>query len=233
MSCEYSHNDGAYVLGALSPTERLDYERHLATCADCARSVRDLAGLPGLLSRIPSETLEVPPVQVPVPDTLLPNLINDVRRARRRRTWTTAAVAAAAAVVVTVSPLAVFGAFDRGSDTASPPAPTATLEPSRPMVPVGGELLRATLSMTSVAWGTRLDLSCSYPANGHWDEDGSSAYAMFVRTRDGRVEKVATWKAVPGRTMRLSAATAASRQDIEAVEVRTVAGTPVLTLMAS
>ena len=29
--CEHAHDDAAYVLGALSPAERLDYERHLAT----------------------------------------------------------------------------------------------------------------------------------------------------------------------------------------------------------
>ena len=37
MSCEFAHQDGAYVLGALSPAERREFEQHLAGCDECAR----------------------------------------------------------------------------------------------------------------------------------------------------------------------------------------------------
>lgn len=40
------------MLGAMSPAERESYERHLATCPSCRAEVTDLAGLPGLLSRL-------------------------------------------------------------------------------------------------------------------------------------------------------------------------------------
>jgi len=40
--------------GALSPTERAEYERHLAGCQSCRESVAALAVLPGLLSRLDS-----------------------------------------------------------------------------------------------------------------------------------------------------------------------------------
>ncbi len=40
MRCEHEHDDGAYVLGALSPAERTAYERHLATCSFCREAVR-------------------------------------------------------------------------------------------------------------------------------------------------------------------------------------------------
>ena len=36
MTCELAHLDGAYVLGALSPAERLAFERHLPSCAACS-----------------------------------------------------------------------------------------------------------------------------------------------------------------------------------------------------
>ena len=52
MSCPFAHDDAAYVLGALSPAERLEFERHLGRCDDCTRAVRELAGLPGLLGRV-------------------------------------------------------------------------------------------------------------------------------------------------------------------------------------
>ena len=85
--------------------------------------------------------------------------------------------------------------------------------------------------VSAVAWGTRLDLICSY-ASGQ-DEYGASPsaeYALVLRTRDGHDEQVATWRGLPGRTMRLSAATATSRSDIETVELRTAAGDVVLRL---
>ena len=52
MRCEHEHDDGAYVLGALSPAERAAYERHLATCSFCREAVADIAVLPGLLARL-------------------------------------------------------------------------------------------------------------------------------------------------------------------------------------
>ncbi|MFD6446895.1 zf-HC2 domain-containing protein [Promicromonospora sp. NPDC060204] len=48
----YAEWDAAYVLGALSPSDRRAYERHLAECAACRAAVAELAGLPGLLGTI-------------------------------------------------------------------------------------------------------------------------------------------------------------------------------------
>ena len=71
----HAHLDAAYVLGALSPTERQDFERHLSTCSDCARSVRELAGLPGLLSRLTQDEVLALGQQPAVPPTVLPGLL--------------------------------------------------------------------------------------------------------------------------------------------------------------
>jgi len=56
MRCDYAHDDGAYVLGALSPAERSGYERHLAACPACREAVAEIAVLPGLLGRLDSAT---------------------------------------------------------------------------------------------------------------------------------------------------------------------------------
>jgi hypothetical protein len=93
-------------------------------------------------------------------------------------------------------------------------------------VPVSAEVLVA-----GVAWGTRLDLRCSYTTEqDEYAESPSAEYALVVRTRDGRAEQVATWRGLPGRTMHLSGATATSRDDIDEVEVRTGDGVVVLRL---
>ncbi len=57
-------------------------------------------------------------------------------------------------------------------------------------------------------------------------------YTLFVRTLDGRAENVGSWRSVGGKTMQLSAATAASRDEIASVEVRTLDGRVVLKLAA-
>jgi Putative zinc-finger len=232
MSCEFTYLDGSYVLGALSPTERQAFEKHLIGCAECARSVRELAGLPGLLARVDADVLESPPVEDPVPDTLLPALVQQVRRTQRRRTRVTVGLAAAAAVTVAVGSIAVTDALTGGAPTTSP-APSATIRipAGQAMVPVGQAPVRASLAFESVAWGTRLDLTCTYlPDDDRYQPSTPPIYAMFVHTRDGRTEQVATWRSLPDKTMRLAAATAASLKDITSVEVRTAGGKPVLKL---
>lgn len=234
MSCRMSHLDGSYVLGALSPAERQEFEQHLRGCDECSRSVRELAGLPGLLARVEADVVAAPAALVPVPDTLLPALVREVRRSRRRRTLLTVGLAAAAAVAVTVGSLAVTGALGGdGAPEASPPASSAPASPAQEMVQVGQDDVGASVSFASVAWGTRLDLTCSYePGTGWGEPEHAPTYSLLVRTTDGRLQQVATWRALPGRTMRLSAATAASRADIESVEVRTADGVPILRLDA-
>ncbi len=119
MSCEFAHDDGAYVLGALSPTERSAYQAHLAGCDECTRAVQELAGLPGLLARVPADVLEQPDPE-PLPETMLPALVREVQRAQRRRTWTMVGTAAAAAVIVGGGSLAV--GLNVGDDDAPPSA---------------------------------------------------------------------------------------------------------------
>ena len=77
------------------------------------------------------------------------------------------------------------------------------------MTPVGTEPISGWLSLTQVGWGTRLDLECSYAQESDAYHDPTwSTYTMYVHTADGDTEQVASWKAVPGKTMQLSAATA-------------------------
>jgi hypothetical protein len=233
MSCAFGHDDGAYVLGALSPADRKAFEDHLSTCADCQRAVRELAGLPGLLARVDASVLESPADEEPVPAGVLPALMREVRRDRLRRTWLAVGSAAAAAVVVGTATFTVAGLNTSGDGTsASPSTPSASPSSTvtgRPMAPVGTiHGVRATLGLASVAWGTKLELTCSY--EGETYAAAPEAYALVVHTRDGRSEQVATWKSLPGRTMRLAAATSASRSDIASVEMRTAHGLPVLEL---
>ena len=224
--CPYEMWDGAYLLGSLSPAERREFEAHLDSCEQCSRAVRDLAGLPGLLGRIGPEVLDEPAPE-PVPETLLPRLSRAVRRSQQRRTWLTAGIAAAAAVAVTTGGALVLNDQSR-TPTAGDHRPAVVQPSSHPMTSVSNDPMTARVALTSVAWGTKLDLSCSYPSGTPAYEGG--AYALVVHTKDGHTERVATWNGLPGKTMTVTGATAAWKQNIASVEVTTLDGTPVTEL---
>lgn len=237
MTCPSSHDDAAYVLGALSPADRLAFERHLDTCEDCARAVRELAGLPGLLGRVDASLLEQLPTASPVPASLLPALSREVRRRGRRRTFAAAGAAAAAAAVVATSVVLPLATSPGDQESAAPSSPSATASPSgaapEEMQPVGEVPVRASVTLEQVAWGTRLGLLCTYdPDLVEYELPPEVDYLLFVRTRDGRTERVGSWRSKGGTTMRLTAATAANTDEIASVQVRTPDGRTVLELAA-
>lgn len=230
MSCSYADWDGAYVLGALAPGDRLEFERHLGGCETCTLAVRQMAGLPGLLGRVEESALDDrEPGQglPPVPDTVLPRLRREVRaRSRRRLVGVGLAAASAAAAVALTVPL-----VDRQEGTPGGPATSTVPADGQPMRSLAGSTVSGRLTLASVAWGTRLDLVCTYQPSGYHPANvRGGTYTLLVHTRGGGVERVGTWRPVVGRPMQLSAATALDRGQIASVEVETAQGEPVLRL---
>jgi anti-sigma factor RsiW len=222
--------DAAYVLGALSSDERRVFERHLTGCPDCTEAVGELAGLPGLLAAVPRSVAEAEPIEAP-PTTLLPSLVRRVRSENRRRRWTVGLVAASTATAIGIGGLALES--QRVEPSARPvTTPTASPTASRAdtaMTALAASPVSASVALTGVAWGTRLELTCTYAGKDDYDTS-SAAYVLVVRGRDGRTEQVASWRALPGRTMRLTGASAYSVDGIESIELRTDRGTALLEL---
>ena len=228
MTCRHTRDAASYVIGALSPTERFEFEKHLAGCDVCTRAVRDLAGMPGLLGRVEPSTLEHPPPAEPMPDTLLPTLSRQVRGARRRRILAAGAAAAAVGALVTAVAL--------GADQAQQPAePESGSEASgvaaQEMEPVGHLPVQGDVTLEPVTWGTRLGLTCLYNRNlSDYELPRTMDLTVYVRTEAGRVERVGSWRAVSGKEMQVMAATAAKRDEISWVQVRNDWGKVVLEL---
>lgn len=222
MSAEtdnYSEWDAAYVLGALTPEERRDYERHLGTCAACSRAVAELAGMPGLLAAVPIDQallLEHPdPVTGDlsrIPDAALPRLLAAVRKQRRRARALIAGAlvlaAAAAATVALVLP-GWFWSTDREPVTTSMTMHQVVRSP-----------LSADVQLAGQSWGTRIESRCSY-AESKYDA-GEQAYAMYVTDRKGTSSLVATWLAEPGTTVSPVGTTSLATKDIATVDIRSV-----------
>jgi hypothetical protein len=210
----YAEWDAAYVLGALSSADRRDFEEHLRSCEECTENVAALAGIPGLLARIPRndglallDAPTPPSVHEKVPATLLPRLELAVHRDRRRRragTWALVAGAAAAGVIgaLTVPPL------------LNQPAESVTAE----LEAVDDIPLTAGIELTSAGAGTQIDMWCNYPyGTGDGQEHG---YDLYVIDAAGEEQRVSTWWSRAGQSVDITATVGIATDDIEIVEVR-------------
>lgn len=216
--------DAAYVLGALSSADRRAFEEHLDSCDRCARAIAEIAPALGLLSRVDASRAEQM-LEDPVLDETRPIemagraslLARAARDRRRRRTRWTAALAAAAAIVVAVA-VALTGVL----------APARTDVLAADLVAADDLPIAASVELASVEWGTRIELECTYDGAGRADASGGVPYVLVVTDRSGTETTVSTWRALPGETARLSAATALDVDEIATVDIRLVDGDRVL-----
>lgn len=214
--------DAAYVLGSLSSSERREFEAHLETCVRCRTAVADLSGMPALLGLLSAEDvrslddeqLEPPPLRPEV----LNSVLDKVRWRRRRSRWlTSGAVGLAAALlavglVVAIRP-EIVGLRD--GDT------TQTAEQLQ-MTKLAPTSFSATVALSSFAWGTRIDMACTY---GEWSGGGGappSNLGMVVVGRDGTKTQIATWLGLSGATALPSGNTTMPKDRIAAVQLVSV-----------
>ncbi len=223
----YAEWDAAYVLGALSSSDRRAYEAHLDECPICRRATAELTPTVGLLSRISAERAESIHEGEEARDADAADgadLDDDAVRAgiasltkarrRRRRTWWAVGIAAAVALVAGIAVPVAISSFS--------PRPTAEFV----LEDVAGVPIEASVRLPEVAWGTRIDLECSYPESVDSDAPpGGWVYVLAVVGADGTDEPVSTWRAGPGSSARLSAGTAMDLDAIRAMEVRAADGT--------
>jgi Putative zinc-finger len=219
--------DAAYILGALGPDDRRVFERHLATCPECSASLAELAGLPGILSKLSSEdalAVLASPEDLPAIDDHLrngdhtPGLVQRLAVAaqRRKRRIRVGMLAAAIAVVA----LFTVGGVALVVGQAQTTAVVA-------MAPVHQNVITASLQVATKGWGTSFTWSCSYH-DGIWKGTPVS-YDLVVVEKSGRVSTVATWSTAGEHATGLAASSAIPTADIRSVEIRlTGTTTPLL-----
>lgn len=222
--------DASYLVGALSPADRRLFEEHVDGCRACRESLAELAPTLGLLSRVAPDRAES--LLQPAPDTgdaavagpapgaraaFVARAAREARDARRRRALGWGGVLAAAAIAVVAIVLA----------TTSTILPATRSIEVVALEPVADVSLTATVALSDVAWGTRLEMVCRYPDDADAPPEGW-AYVLVVTAEDGTTSELSTWRARPGSTTRLDAGTALDADDIAAIEVRSIDGTRVL-----
>jgi hypothetical protein len=222
-TCRFAYDDGVYILGALAPAERAEYERHLPACQSCRHSVARLAVLPGLLGRLdPERALE----EVQVPATVLPRVLLAAATRRKaeglRRRWYSVAAGVVAASLATVVGIGVHLADQRAASSATatatstpPPAPKTSMRPwLKPDLPVSAEI-----GLVPIANGTRVEMTCRYTDS---DQTHQWTVRLVVIPRNGvGWEPVASWVAYSGQEISLDAVTHLHPSQIGRVELQT------------
>lgn len=241
MICDYAHDDGAYVLGALTPPERAAFEAHLTDCPPCRGAVAELAALPGLLARLDAgnaerlpgagpEPLHADSAERPVPaadgtdSTRLPRLLRaaagERRRERIRRRWRIAAAGLAAAclaALVGVGVAAIQGGLD---DRAAREAPVA-VAPMVPMVPADGGSagpVTAEIALTPAPGGTRIRMHCAYSQVRYGGEPWT--FRLVAYGAGGEVEPVGSWRAGPGEELTVDGMVRLAPGELDRIEVQ-------------
>jgi anti-sigma-K factor RskA len=217
--------DAAYVLGALSPEERRDFEEHLAGCSDCQAAVSELAGIPGLLAQVSPEDAALVAAQTSqeveaeaLPKTLLPSRIADQRKRRRR--LVTALVAVAAALVLIAGGIV----WNTGLLPIGEPRSPILLAFSH----VQPSSITATVEVVPQPEGTDFRVECQYAANGGHPREAYDTYGIWIVDRSGSAVEAKTWPAKPNRVMRPEAHSPLNVSRISYVEIRNETGETLL-----
>jgi hypothetical protein len=221
MTDQFTFDAAPYVLGALSPEDRQAFEAHLDRCPSCESQVREFAGLPGLLSRLPADEVAAALDGAPVPPaTLLPALQFTVRRERRARRWRVAAAGLAAAC------LAVIGTAVVVNQTGTPP-PSASVPLARAFRTVGAAPVTATADLVEKAWGTEIDMKCTYSGPS---EAGEPQYTLIAVDKADTPHRVGDWKVLVGKEVQVTMSTGIARDQLKFLRVVNSANSPVLEL---
>lgn len=209
MSCPHETAVAAYVLGTLDPPERDALTPHLAACAGCRSALEQVAGLPGLLARVPADVAAagLPQPSPQLVDRVLAVSRTEVVRRRRRRL---AALAVAASLVVAVAgAVLVQRGVDPGPRTVT--ATQGAVHASVRLAPASGGSDLA-LELTGVPAG----LECR----------------LVALSRTGAREVTATWQVAYTGQVVLSSHTRFAPEQVRGLVVETVDGRTLVTLPA-
>lgn len=239
----------AYALGALDDRDAARFEEHLASCWTCAGELESLLPVVDVLSDVnPDDLLTAEQVTADrhLLDRMLAAVAEDRRRARSRQMY---ALAAGVVLLAMLTGLSLFAGArwlgDRPDYTAQPPSVGVSSRPTGPDAtesPAGERFstvdatsgVRAEMTLESRPFGTQVSFALSRLS-------GPRTCRMVVLRRSGSAEVISTWK-VPESgygtdarpaPLRLQAATAVPRTDIEEIQVQEIGTDGVATPLVS
>jgi hypothetical protein len=240
---KFAQWDAAYVLGALSPAERREFEEHLASCPACQAAVSELVAIPGLLAQVspadaamlamavdnhagqsetvtPSasaeELIDSGVIETELVETGPPSSLLPKmikEAARARRRKILVAAAGIAAAIVVVI---------SGIAIASGLLPLQPKSPQRvAFSQVVPSAITAVADLIPGQDGTQIRVECVYAeVNDPRPGGGHEQYSIFVVDRAGHASEIKEWPATPNKQMRPSATTPLQMSQIADLEIR-------------
>lgn len=214
MICSHTVSLGAYVLGALEPGERAEFETHLADCPVCRPELVRMSPLPGLLNQITEEDFAdrepdgIEPLHVAAETELPPEFRPRTVRARRPRTRLWLAAAAAALVVLAAAGgVLVYRAVSDGPVQVA--ADTITWSGQDP-----ASGAHADVALVGRPWGTEFNLQLS-------DVPPGKPCKLVVRAKDGERETAGWWSRTYSPKDRIPGSTSVDLRDIDSLQIVT------------
>jgi len=190
----------AYVLGALEPVERAEFERHLNACASCQAEVSGLAGLPSLLARAAPDRVDDQAAVDRLTERATTLVQRDfVRQQAAGRRWKYSALGLVAATVVLLVALASTVMSGRTEDGGR----SVALEPGA---------ASGTVHVDDRPWGTEISLELQ-------GLEHRSEYYLWAIGSDGSWSAAATWASTPGGVAILTGATSMPLDELDQVLV--------------
>lgn len=200
---------GAYVLGALEPSDRRAVEQHLAGCASCRDELSRLSVLPTLLHRLSPEEAQANHGEVAqrLSRRVLQSAALERRRLRRSVIrWRAAAAAAAAAAAV--AGVVAWAPFE------DPPDRIIVDVVASDAAPVEG-----TVAAYAWEWGTTVEVRVDgLPA--------AARYELWAVGLDGHRERAGTWGPTASASALVRGASSIQRDALDRVEVTDPEGIP-------
>lgn len=191
----YRDWSAAYVLGALDPAERAEFEAHVTGCDACRKEVASLAPLPGLLRGIDlGAPLEVPESVVARATEKIGFDLSAMRASRNRWRWV--AVAAVAIMVV----VSLVGSWP----STAPEGATIAIDP--------GAKVQGSILVEEKAWGTAVYLELSGLPESEY-------YRAWAISDAGEREQIASWGPTPSRVAKVSGASSIPTGSLRTVVV--------------
>jgi hypothetical protein len=175
--------------------------------------------MPALLSLLDVDDVRGLEAEQPIPPLrpeVLESVLDKVRWRRRRSRWlTSAAIGLAAALLAVGLVVAVRpGIVGLQSGTEQ-----STAQQQLPMDKLVDTPFSASISLSSFAWGTRVDMACTYGQWSSGEVPPPSNLGMVVVGRDGSHTQIATWLGMSGATALPSGNTPVQKSEIAAVQL--------------
>lgn len=213
MTDEQHHPLGAYLLGGLTPPQRLDFEIHLDACELCQAELLASAAIPSLLARAP----QIDSAQ-PQPGSLAA-LLRAAATQRRFVARRQAGLAVAAAVCLLTAGAATGFAVRSTQTDRSAAGRSVTI------IATGSSHLTGDVRLTNKPWGTALTLTASgLPRRG--------TFSLQTLDAAGRPQQSAVWSATPDGTVTVTGAAAVHPSSMTSLTISAADGTVLATAAA-